>query len=219
MAPAPARPPRLLLCAFGPFPGVPVNPSQQAVRDLLKVSRPALAVLHIRGEILPTRWDALARLDALLDAFAPDGVVLFGVATRRRRVCIETRAVNATRDIPDAARRHPPARCLRTDAPDALFTTADPARLLAALRAFGVPATASRDAGRYLCNASFLEALAWELTLRGGDGGTRRPILFVHLPGRTGRPSGVSRLRMARALSRLVATFAHGARAARHQAR
>lgn len=204
--------PRLLICAFGPFPGVPVNPSQQAVRDLLRVTRPALAGLDVRVEILPTRWDALARLGAVLDDVSPDGVLLFGVAARRRRVSIETRAVNAARPLPDAEGRHPPGRRLRADAPDTLSTTADPARLLQALRAFGVPAGASRDAGRYLCNASFLDALAWERKGRGFP--ARAPILFVHLPGRTGRPSGVSRARMAHALSGLAAAFAVRTRAA-----
>ncbi|QRG08523.1 peptidase C15 [Xanthobacter dioxanivorans] len=210
------RPARLLVCAFGPFPGVPVNPSQRAVADLLRLRRPALGGLDIEVEILPTRWDALSRLDALLERRVPDGVILFGVAARRRWVSVETLAVNAARALPDAARRPPPGRRLLAGAPDALGATMPAGPLLAALRAGGVPAATSRDAGRYLCNAGLLHALAWARRRR--DAGGPPPAVFIHLPGRSGRPRGVSRAGMARALSALVVAFAAAVRH-RRQAR
>lgn len=200
---------RLLVCAFGPFPGVPANPSERAVRDMLRVRRPALAEADIHLEILPTRWDALARLDALLARHAPDAVLLVGVASRRHRVSVETRAVNATRDFPDAARRHPSGRRLAAGDGE-LRSTATIPPLLHALRAAGVPAAASREAGRYLCNASFFHAL--------GEAGRRvgrvPPVVFVHLPGRTGRPSRASRAALARGLSGLLVALASQARRA-----
>lgn len=202
-----SRPPRLLVCAFGPFPGVPVNPSQRAVADLLRLRRPALADLDIRVEILPTRWDALGHLDRILADWRPDGVILFGVAARRRRVSVEIRAVNGARDFPDAARRHPPGHRLMPGAADAFRATMPAAPLLAALRSGGVPAAASRDAGRYLCNAALLHTLAW-VHAHPQETAERPPAVFIHLPGHDGRPRGVTRAAMGRALSRLLAAFA-----------
>lgn len=198
------RPTRILICAFGPFPGVAVNPSQQLASDLLRLRRPALCGIQIALEILPTRWDALARLDARLAAFDPDAVLLLGVAARRRRVSIEMQAVNATRAAPDAARRHPPARHLAADGPPLLRTCVPAGPLANALRRIGIPATPSRDAGRYLCNASYFHALAWA----GRQSGRPRPVLFVHLPRHEGRPAGVSRARMGRGLSQIVLALA-----------
>lgn len=202
------RPLRLLVCAFGPFPGVAVNPSEQVGRDLLRLARPALRDADIRLVRLPTRWDALGGLDALLEETRPDGVLLFGVAARRRRVNVETLAVNAARPAPDAARRHPAHRRLDATGPATLRTTAATAGMVTALARGGIPASPSRDAGRYLCNASYFHALA----AAGRRVGAAPPVLFVHLPGRTGRPRGIGRDRLARGLSALLVELAAQAR-------
>lgn len=202
------RPLRILVCAFGPFPGVPVNPSQRFAADLLRLRRPALCGMEIALEILPTRWDALARLDARLDAFDPDAVLLLGVAARRRRVSIETLAVNAARAAPDAARRHPPARHLAAEGPPLLRSHVPAGPQANALRRAGIAAAPSRDAGRYLCNASYFHALTWAAR----QSGRHRPVLFVHLPRREGRPAGVSRMRMGRGLSSILLAVAAEAR-------
>lgn len=199
---------RLLVCAFGPFPGVPLNPSEQVARDLVRLARPALAEADIRLVRLPTLWAALGDLDALIARVRPDGVLLFGVAARRRIVCVETLAVNAARPAPDAARRHGPHRRLAAAGPASLRTTAAAAALVTALARHGIAAAASRDAGRYLCNASYFHALA----AARGRAGTAPPVLFVHLPGRTGRPRGVGRVQLARGLSALLVDLAAQAR-------
>lgn len=203
--PTPHRPVRILVCAFGPFPGVPVNPSARAARTLARRRRPALAGCDVAVDILPTRWDSLPGLDARIAAFAPDGVLLLGVAARRRTVCVETCAVNTARPVPDAARRHPQTRRLVAGAPARLGSTARLAPLHAAFRGFAVPARLSGDAGRYLCNASYFHALA------ASTPGTR-PVVFIHLPGRDGRPAGVCAARMAGALSAVLAAVAAQAR-------
>ena len=202
------RPLRILVCAFGPFPGVPVNPSQQLAADLLRLRRPALHGMEIALDILPTRWDALAQLDARLDAFDPDAVLLFGVAARRRRVSIEMLAANAARAAPDAARRHSPGHRLVVGGPPLLRSHVPAGPLAHALRRAGIAAVPSRDAGRYLCNASYFHALAWATRQRGRP----RPVLFVHLPRREGRPAGVSRLRMGQGMSHILLALAADAR-------
>ncbi|MFS8037091.1 peptidase C15 [Xanthobacter sp. AM11] len=210
--PPPRNGPRLLVCAFGPFPGVPVNPSRQAALDLLRRRRPALAGADIRLEILPTRWDALERLDAVLERLKPDAVLLLGVAARRREVCVETVAVNAARAFPDAARRHAPARLLARGGPHRRATTAAAGQLVQALRNAGIACRPSRDAGRYLCNASYFHALAWAARQAWAP-----PVVFVHLPRRSGRPRGVGRVGMALGLSALLARLAARARAPRRR--
>ncbi len=204
---------RLLVCAFGPFPGVAVNPSEALARALVRLRRPALAGSEIRLLILPTRWASLALLDDTLARFCPDAVLLLGVASRRRIVELETRAANATRPAADAARRHPAGRVLVPGAPRALTTTARLSPLLAALRGQKVPARRSRDAGRYLCNAAYFHALAG--LERPGEGGMPAPAVFVHLPGRSGRPAGVSAQCMARGLCALLVALAGQAGRAR----
>ncbi|MDI4658728.1 peptidase C15 [Xanthobacter autotrophicus] len=207
-----ARPLRILVTAFGPFPGMPVNPAQRAAMDLLRVRRPALSGVEIALEILPTRWDELPRLDALMTRRPFDAVLLLGVAARRRRVCLETRAVNAARTVPDAAGRHPPGRRLMTNEAEAFSTTAPALPWVATLRRAGIAACASRDAGRYLCNAAYFHALAAAHGWPRGAGAVP-PILFVHLPGRSGVPRGASRAGLARALcGQLVALAAEARR-------
>ncbi len=203
------EPVRLLVCAFGPFPGVAVNPSERFARAVLRRRRPSLAGVACDLEILPTRWEALGRLSARIARERPDGILLLGVAPRRRRIDVETRAVNAASWRPDAARRHFPAARLAADGPAVRATTAPVARLIADLRRSLIAAGPSRDAGRYLCNASYYVALA-------GTEGTGTPVVFVHLPGRSGMPAGVTSGQMITGLSDLLVSLAHAAaRAAR----
>lgn len=200
---------RVLLCGFGPFPGVPANPSATAARRLARLRRPALDGLDLHVEILPTVWNAPARVAHLVETLKPDAVLLLGVAARRRAFCVETRAVNAASPHPDAARGHAPTRRLQADAPAARTTTADARRALAALKAAGLPARLSRDAGRYLCNAVYFAALD-TLATRTPRGEAPAPAVFVHLPG--GRPlrAALGSGRLERGLGDLLAGLAKG---------
>ncbi|MDQ0503934.1 pyroglutamyl-peptidase I family protein [Xanthobacter agilis] len=193
---------RILVCAFGPFPGVPVNPSARLAQVLGRTRRPALGAIDLIVEILPTRWDALGRLVVLLERHAPDAVLLLGVAPRRSVLCVETRAVNAAADRPDVAYRHPRARRIDPDAPANLRTTARIAPLVAAARAAGAAARSSRDAGRYLCNASYFQALAWA----AAHPAKPPPVVFVHVPGRQARPRREDPI-LARAVAALLVTL------------
>lgn len=197
---SPAR--TVLICGFGPFPGVPRNPSETAARDLARLRRPLLDGLARHLEILPTKWDALPHLAVTLRTLKPDAVLLLGVAARRRVLNVEVRAVNAASGFPDAARRHAPGRRLQSGGPDARLTPACASRLLQAVRQAGLKASRSRDAGRYLCNGAYYTALA---TLDGD--GAPVPVLFVHLPGR-GREARISRLRRAHGLAQLLKALA-----------
>ncbi|MFG1424746.1 pyroglutamyl-peptidase I [Roseixanthobacter glucoisosaccharinicivorans] len=169
---------RILICGFEPFPGVPKNPSAQVARRLAGLARPALADTERHVEILPTRWAALDRAEARIHALKPDVILLLGVASRRRVVCVESRAVNAAGSFPDASGAAMTSRKL-SEGPAEIRSRADLPRLLAALRTAGLPAALSRDAGRYLCNGLYYRVLA--LTA-----GRDVPVVFIHLPGGPG---------------------------------
>src|SRR5208282_2891499 len=106
----------------------------------------------------------------------PDIVLMFGLAGRRRHLCIETRARNAVSVLfPDASGYRPQRGVIVRGGQAALPGTAPCAELLGAIRGHRVPARLSRDAGRYLCNYAYWRALE---RARGG-----RPLVqFVHIP-------------------------------------
>lgn len=171
------RPLRVLVTGFGRFPGAPVNPTANLARALAARRRPGLGDLAPTVRVLPTTWEAVRQFDAVLDATDPDIVLMLGLAARRRHICIETRAINAASRSPDASRQHAAGRVLAVGGKPAIGCTCAPVPLVRALREARLPARASRDAGRYLCNA-----LAYRVY--GHAQATGRPCLavFVHIP-------------------------------------
>ena len=169
---------KVLVAGFGPFPGAPRNPSGDLALALGRMRRPGLAEVKIHAHVFPTIYAAVAKeLPLLLAKHDPDAVLLFGLAGRSDRVRIETRAVNAASLIhPDAVRSVPRSRKLYPKAPAELFVRPEVRRLIAAARRGGVPARLSRDAGRYVCNASLFACLD-KTRLK------RRPLVtFIHIP-------------------------------------
>ncbi|MBV1697831.1 MAG: pyroglutamyl-peptidase I [Hyphomicrobiales bacterium] len=167
---------RVLLVGFGPFPGAPVNPSAALVKALARRRRPALALTQCAIHILATSYAAVDRdLPGLLRQ-NPDVVLMFGLAGRRRHLCIETRARNAQSVLfPDIGGYRPQRNVISRGGPAAVRGNAPVADLLGALRGHCFPARLSRDAGRYLCNYVY-----WRC-LRHVTG--RRPLVqFVHIP-------------------------------------
>lgn len=195
----PAGRPRVLVTGFGRFPGMPSNPSADLAGELARSPRLPDAALEAR--LLPTRWDEAAAFAATLDRLAPDVVLMLGVAARRRQVCVEVIAHNATGAFPDAARCHPPSHRLTPEGPARRPLSATAAPLLRALHEAGVPARRSRDAGRYVCNALAWSAYGWAEAGPRADGGPRLAV-FVHVP--LPRPGRLSRLRLLRALEGLL---------------
>jgi pyroglutamyl-peptidase len=166
---------RVLITGFGPFPGAPFNPSARLAAALAQRRRPAYASLKRSAHIFATTYASVDRdLPALL-AQKPDIVLMFGLAARRRRLYIETRARNAVSVFPDASRRRPPRRVIALGAPAAVRGNAAFNTLLGAARASGLPAQLSRDAGNYLCNYAYWRAL------ERADGGSAL-VQFVHIP-------------------------------------
>jgi pyroglutamyl-peptidase len=169
---------RVAISGFGPFPGVPRNPSAEIVCAVGRMRRFPAAGIVLDSAIFPTIYaEARVMLQALIDK-KPDAIVMFGVAGKAKHIRIETIARNAASTLhPDHARATPASRKL-TEAGAADFKSRAPAaRLRAAARAAGVKAEFSNDAGRYLCNAVFYQALAATAAL------SPPPLVqFVHVP-------------------------------------
>ena len=158
----------VLVTGFGPFPGVPVNPSEAIVARLGTVVGARL----VRRR-LETTWDGLPVLDGLLASVRV--AVHVGVAPRSQRLRIETTAVDGRDRAPDADGRLPDAAADRPGAVRRSRAVAAP--LVAVARRAGVPAAVSGDAGRYLCNALYFRSLT------AARGATRPHLaVFVHVP-------------------------------------
>ena len=168
---------RVLLIGFGPFPGAPRNPSAVLVKRLAKRRRPALAAAIRTAHIFTTAYAAIDSELPKLFANEPDIVLMFGLAARRRRLCIETQARNARSILFPDVRGYRPARGVIALGEQAARRGGAPfARLLAAAHANRMPARLSRDAGRYVCNYSYWRALALA-DYRSGP-----LVQFIHIP-------------------------------------
>ncbi len=167
---------RVIIAGFGPFPGAPSNPSGLLATALTRRRRPALAGVAITSHVFATAYDAVDRDLPKLLARKPDVLLIFGLAGRRREICIETRARNARSVLLADVHGHRPKHgTIEFGQAAALKGNVPFPRLLQALRQAALPARLSRDAGAYLCNYAYWRALR--------SVHDRRPLVqFVHIP-------------------------------------
>jgi len=163
---------RALLTGFEPFGGADVNPSQKLVEAL--ASEPP-DELELATVVLPVVWArATDELAAALEREQPELVVCFGQSDGLAHVAVERFALNFDEGIDeeDEMRRAE----IDPDGPVAYRSSLRVDMVVDALRADGIPAAASRDAGSFLCNHLFyvlMGTLAKRSVVRGG---------FVHVP-------------------------------------
>nr|WP_269751130.1 hypothetical protein [Acuticoccus mangrovi] len=155
----------MLVTGFGPFPGVPENPTEVLVRAIAESPPPG-----VTAACLDTHWNVGRELTRLAQGM--DGVLMFGVAARAHRIRYERFAHPVAGAMEDASGETPTAAPLRFR-----HTGFDVPRLVQAARRRGFPVTASDSAGAYICNAGYGAALA-----------VSRAALFVHVP--LARPRG-----------------------------
>lgn len=163
---------RALVTGFEPFGGADVNPSQRLVEALAAEPPDELELATV---VLPVAWTrATGELEAALDREQPELVVCFGQADGRAQVEIERFALNFDDGIDEAGEKRRAE--IVTGGPVAYRSSLPVDAVVDALRAQGIPAAASRDAGGFLCNHVFyalMRALAERTGMRGG---------FVHVP-------------------------------------
>jgi pyroglutamyl-peptidase len=169
----------ILLTGFGPFPGAPFNPTGRLVEELARHRRHRLGNVRRVAHVFPASYDAVDELlPALLARERPDVLLMFGLALRARALRIETCARNILSLLtPDASGRLPNTAMIAQNAAATLPLSAAAHKLVAAARAAGVPASLSRDAGRYLCNY-----LCWRASEAAARNGGPQVFAFIHVP-------------------------------------
>ncbi|MEJ1936588.1 hypothetical protein WDZ92_40875, partial [Nostoc sp. NIES-2111] len=182
---APEHPVRLLVTGFGPYPGVPANPTGVLARGIAASPRLRLAGIGSKAKVFETTYAGIGKaLGKALERGNPDVCLHLGLAPRARQVRIEVRAENRARPLaPDASGARPASRAIVPSGPADWRTPVSVPPVVAALRRAGVAAAASRDAGAYLCNA------VYGLSLDAARCRQGRLVLFVHIP-RPAPPAG-----------------------------
>jgi pyroglutamyl-peptidase len=165
---------RVLITGFGPFPGVPDNPSSWLAEALAEqASAESDAELHAR--VVPTEWRAAALMPDLYASLQPTLMIHFGLDQRAKALRLERHAHNRAAPRTDAQGAFPESLLIRRGGADRLQATLSVAMLATHLRLHGFPAVASRSAGAYLCNFLYYHSLEWAQT-------SGCHALFVHIP-------------------------------------
>jgi pyroglutamyl-peptidase len=170
--------PRVLLTGFGPFPGVPDNPSGWLAETL---GQSAAFDCDLHAEVLPTEWETVAALAPRLHAdLQPHVMIHFGVDADAEGLRIERSAHNRVAPRADACGALPGSHAIAPDGAARLDTALPVAALAAHLKTHGHAATASRSCGQYLCNFLYYRSLHWA---HAQDvQGQASHALFVHVP-------------------------------------
>lgn len=168
----------LLITGFGPFPRMADNATGRLVPALGEAIPRLFPGVVVHTEILDTEWVAAPRrLDELVAGMAPDIALHFGVSAKARGFEVEAVGRNVRDDVADGCGERPATTSIARKGPATLHSTLPVALIVERLRARGLPAFVSRDAGGYLCNALLYHSLA---NGRSEPMRTRRG--FVHIP-------------------------------------
>lgn len=166
----------LLLTYFGPFEGVPINPSQAVAfgaQEALAISAP-----HLTVEVheLPVEFAESSRaLGELLERIKPELAISLGVAAGRDKVSLERVAINLdSARIPDNAGAQLIDQPIRGDGPDAYFSTLPTRAIFEELSSQQLPVELSYTAGTFVCNHVFYELMH---ATKGAI-----PAGFIHIP-------------------------------------
>lgn len=166
--------PRILITGFGPFPGVPDNPSSWLAEALAEQA--ALdSGAEIQARVLPTEWQAAKLMPDCYASLQPTLMIHFGLSQRAKALRIERFAHNRAALRADAQGALPPSTRVHPEGRARVGTKLPATTLAAHLVSCGFPAAASRSAGSYLCNYLYYHALDWA---ERHD----RIALFVHIP-------------------------------------
>ncbi|WP_347755596.1 SRPBCC domain-containing protein [Agrococcus sp. ProA11] len=165
---------KILLTGFEPFGGDAENASRAAVQLLADAWAADLqpGIDLVTGTLPVVFATAGPALEALVAQHAPDAVLAVGEAGGRTAITPERWAVNEDdARIPDNAGDQPRGTAIDPDGPARRASGFDADALVSAILQVGLPADASDDAGRFLCN--HVAYLVAGLEVPGG---------FVHVP-------------------------------------
>ncbi|MFC0036535.1 pyroglutamyl-peptidase I [Cardiobacterium valvarum] len=168
---------KLLITGFQPFDGESVNPALEVAKGLQGKTINGYEV--IAREIPVVRFEALKAVQAAIEELQPDVVITIGQAGGRPDITVERVGINIDDfRIPDNKGNQPIDEPIVTGGPVAYWATLPIKKMVANVKAQGIPASVSNSAGTYVCN-HLLYGLLHYLTTQGK---TAIPAGFIHIP-------------------------------------
>lgn len=166
---------KLLLTAFDPFGGEPINPALEAVK---LVADRIGGVEVVKLEVPTVFGKSIRTVAAAIEKEKPDAVLCIGQAGGRYDLTPERVAINLDdARIKDNEGNQPIDVPVFEDGEPAYFTTLPIKAMVAKIREAGVPASISNTAGTFVCNHLMYGTL---YTLAKGYPGVRGG--FMHVP-------------------------------------
>ena len=160
---------KILVTGFEPFATSSLNPSAEIVK--------ALKGDDLVTAILPVVFgQASAQLRELIDLHKPSAVLCLGQAEGRSEMTPERIAINLENArIADNAGNQPLEQRIMADGPDGHFSTLPIEKMVASMKAAGIPASISLSAGTFVCNHIFyvLQDYLKDSSVKSG---------FMHVP-------------------------------------
>ena len=168
---------KLLITGFQPFDGESVNPALEVAKGLQGKTINGYEV--IAREIPVVRFEALKAVQATIEELRPDAVITIGQAGGRPDITVERVGINIDDfRIPDNKGNQPIDEPVVAGGPVAYWATLPIKKMVANVKAQGIPASVSNSAGTYVCN-HLLYGLLHYLTTQGK---TAIPAGFIHIP-------------------------------------
>jgi len=147
---------RILLCGFGPFADVEVNPTQLLMERFRK-NPPTVLGLELHTMVLDTEYEGCEwQVQDAIRSFNPHGVISFGVNKNSDRIQLERIAVNMDdSSVPDNSGTLRRGRRIN-DGGDAGYWSSLPLeKIHDRLTGSGIGVEFSNHAGTYICNHVF----------------------------------------------------------------
>ena len=140
---------KILVTGFEAFDKSALNPSAEIVK--------ALKGDDLVTAILPVVFgQASSTLKELIDLHKPSAVLCLGQAEGRSEMTPERIAINLDNArIADNAGNQPLEQKINADGPDCYFSTLPIEKMVASMKAAGIPASISLSAGTFVCNHIF----------------------------------------------------------------
>ena len=168
---------KLLITGFQPFDGESVNPALEVAKGLQGKIINGYEV--IAREIPVVRFEALKAVQAAIEELQPDAVIATGQAGGRPDITVERVGINIDDfRIPDNKGNQPIDEPIAAGGPVAYWATLPIKKMVANVKAQGIPASVSNSAGTYVCNHLLYGLLHYLATHGRGV----IPAGFVHIP-------------------------------------
>lgn len=169
---------RVLITGFPPFPGRPVNPTQELVRAITQ-QKSLVTGCRLQTAELPVEYRAVEeRFAEAVTTHDPDVVLAFGVGKPGPLFRLETQGVNWDEcEVPDNAGELRCGQRIVDDGPEVLRSSLDLEPVHNSLLSQGHSVALSDNAGRYVCNHLLYFGLHYALVEQ-----LRYRMTFVHVP-------------------------------------